>query len=391
MNELLSLLDQVLVNKTLIQGVISKVRRKPEVAFSKVSVKPVLVRNQYMVQFAYHYPDKVTHRNLLPTQALDELLALLQESFRQAVLFTTNADYQVLISKKGRAKILKKPPTKTQVDLRHNRRKNYIIPNGKPCPFLIRLGVMNKDGRVYSKKYDKFRQINRFLEMVDDVVDEIKASGSLNIIDFGCGKSYLTFALYHYFTYVLGREVSIVGLDLKKDVVDFCNQVAKDLNYDRLRFVHGDIRGFQTGHEVEMVVTLHACDTATDDALAQAVRWNAAVIMSVPCCQHELFEKIDNPILEPMLKHGIIKERLVSLVTDSLRANVLEIMGYSTQLLEFVSMEHTPKNILIRAIRTQKANQTALEQYRSFKKFWHLERPYIELALGEKLSALLEQ
>lgn len=308
----------------------------------------------------------------------------LLKNFRQGMFFTKEADYQILISKKGKVKILEKSPTKMEIDLSHNRKKEYIIKEDVPCDFLIRLGVMNKNGKVVSKRYDKFRQINRFLEMVEDVILDVEKDKTINIIDFGCGKSYLTFALYHYLVNILDLDVNIVGLDLKEDVIKFCNEVAEDLNYEKLKFIHGDIENFQGAQDVDMVVTLHACDTATDAALVKAVGWNAKIILSVPCCQHEFYDKIQNPVLEPMLKHGIIKEKLSSLVTDSLRANVLEILGYQVQLLEFIDMEHTPKNILIRAIKIDnKENKEAIQSYIEFKKFWGLEDLYIEKELGD--------
>ncbi|QIB25935.1 class I SAM-dependent methyltransferase [Caloranaerobacter azorensis] len=389
MDEIRKLLDEIIDKNSLIYGVLSKVKVKDEQNFSKVTIKPVLIKNSINIQFTYHYKNKVMHKNIDLNESSNEVVKLIDTYFRQAVLFTTEADYQILISKKGKVKILKKKPTKSLVDLSHNRKKNYLIEEGKPCPFLVRLGVMNEKGKIYSKKYDKFRQINRFLEIVSDVISKVEIGESFNIVDFGCGKSYLTFALYYYLVDILGLDVNIVGLDLKKDVIDFCNNVAKDLNYDKLKFIHGDIKGFDGFEKVDMVVTLHACDTATDDALSKAVMWNAKIILSVPCCQHELFSKIKNPIMMPMLKHGIIKERLSSLVTDSIRSNVLEIMGYSTQMIEFIDMEHTPKNIMIRAIKKDNCNKKAIKEYIEFKEFWNLENLYIESVFGNKLTDLL--
>ena len=248
---------------------------------------------------------------------------------------------------------------------------------------------MNEKGKVLAKRYDKFKQINRFLEMVADIIPKIKTDDKLNIVDFGCGKSYLTFALYHYLVDILKLDVNIVGLDLKEDVISFCNEVARDLNYKDLKFTYGDIKDFQEFQSVDIVVTLHACDTATDAALAKAVHWNAQAILSVPCCQHELLNKIHNDVMAPMENHGIIKEKLSSLITDSLRANVLEILGYQVQLLEFIDMEHTPKNILIRAIKSNKTNKKdAMKRYVEFKEFWGLKDLYIEEAMGENIKNL---
>jgi SAM-dependent methyltransferase len=332
-----------------------------------------------MYQFTYYYSEKVIHKNLEHDKAGLEMLDLLNGIFRQAILFTREADYQILISKKNKVKILKKKASKESLDLSHNRRKKYILQDGEPIDFLIRLGVMTKEGKVSKKRYDKFRQLNRFLELVEDIIPRIKKDGRLNIIDFGCGKSYLTFALYYYLVEILKFDVNIIGLDLKEDVINFCNQVAKDLDYKGLYFIHVDIKDYDNLLDVDMVITLHACDTATDAALIKAIDWKAKVILSVPCCQHEFYDKIQSDALEPMLKHGIIRERLSALVTDSLRGQVLEIMGYQVQLLEFIDMEHTPKNIMIRAIKSSKVDkEKALNSYKQFKEFWGLEDLYIE-------------
>lgn len=390
MVEVQDLFKEIIDNEKFIYGVFSNLRKKDAEGFKKVNVKPVLIKDEVMYQFTFEYPTKVLHKNFKPYEAVEEMVKLLTETFRQGMVFTKDADYQILISKKGKASILKRNPTRNEVDLSHNRKKQYILEEGKPIDFLVRLGVMNENGKVYSKRYDKFRQINRFLEMVSDVIPYLNKDKTINIIDFGCGKSYLTFALYHYLVDILKLDVNIIGLDLKEDVIKFCNEVAEDLKFEKLRFIHGDIKDYKGVQEVDMVVTLHACDTATDAALAKAVNWDADVILSVPCCQHEFYDKIYNPVLEPMLSHGIIKERLASLVTDSLRAIVLEMLGYQVQLLEFIDMDHTPKNILIRAVKTDKKdNANAVKKYKEFKEFWNLKDLYIEEAFGEKIKNLL--
>lgn len=387
MKEAIILLKEIILSEEMIYAVISNQRKKDEESFNKVTIKPVLIKDELKLQFTYNYKSKVLHKNLGFIESIDEIEKLLIENFKQAIFCAKNADYHILISKKDKVTILKKKPTKENIDLSHNRKKSYIIEDGEPCDFLIRLGVMNEKGKVASKRYDKFRQINRFLEMVDDVIPKISKDKTLNIVDFGCGKSYLTFALYYYLVDILNLDVNIIGLDLKRDVILFCNEVALDLNYNRLKFIHGDIKDYEDMDKVDMVVTLHACDTATDAALVKAVNWEAQAILSVPCCQHEFYDKIKSPVLDPMLDHGIIKEKLASLVTDSLRANVLEILGYQVQLLEFIDMEHTPKNILIRAIKVDnKDNKGAIDKYIKFKEFWGLEDLYIEKEFGEVLK-----
>lgn len=387
MDQLEVLLKEELLNETIIYVVLSNLRKKDEENFSKVNIKPVVIKEELKYQFTYEYKTRVIHKNLSPDETIDEVKSLMESIFKQAVIFSKGADYHVLISKKGKVSILKKKATKEEVDLSHNRTKTYILEDGVPCDFLIRLGVMTEKGKVVAKRYDKFRQINRFLEMVSDVIPKIKTDGHLNIVDFGCGKSYLTFALYHYLVNILELDINIVGLDLKEDVILFCNQVAEDLNYENLKFTYGDIKDFEEFQSVDMVVTLHACDTATDAALVKAINWNAQAILSVPCCQHELLNKVQNGVMAPMLDHGIVKEKLASLVTDSLRANILEILGYNVQLLEFIDMEHTPKNILIRAIKGKsKDNKSSIEKYLNFKNFWGLDQLYIEDELGKKFK-----
>ena len=387
MIQVAKLLKEIIGEKSLIQANLSNLRNKNDDSYNKVDIKPVLIKDELKYQLSFNYKNKVIHKNLSPEETIKEIEDLLREKFKQGMVYTVDADYQILISKKEKVGILKKKPTKISVDLAHNRKKNYILEDGEPVDFLIRLGVMNVNGKVVSKRYDKFRQINRFLEMVADVIPKIDKDKTLNIIDFGCGKSYLTFALYHYLVNILELDVNIIGLDLKMEVINFCNEVSLDLNFNKLKFIHGDIKDYEGFEDVDLVVTLHACDNATDAALVKAVNWGAQAILSVPCCQHELYDKIQNPVLDPMLKHGIIKEKISSLVTDSLRANILEILGYQVQLLEFIDMEHTPKNILIRAIKTeQESNKEAFKSYSEFKKFWGLKDLYIENELGEKLK-----
>lgn len=386
MENLEKLLKEIINGEKVISGTLSSLKKKDADTFFKVNIKPVLIKGQRLIQFEYKYKNKVMHKNLENINAIEEIKKLLTDHFKQGMFFSMEANYQILISKKGKVTILRKQATKKKIDLNHDRKKEYIIKEGIPCDFLIKLGVMNSEGKVYKKKYNKFRQINKFLELVSDIVCKIEKKEIINIVDFGCGKSYLTFALYYYLKKMLGLNVSIVGLDLKKDVIDLCNNLVKELDYEGLQFINKDIKNFDSLNSVDMVVTLHACDIATDEALIKAVSWNSEVILSVPCCQHELFNKIESDVMKPMIKHGIIKERLSSLITDSIRVNILEILGYSTQILEFIDMEHTPKNMMIRATRSNKNNKTSLSEYKEFKSQWNIEQLYIE----DRIKSLLE-
>ena len=374
--ELIKIIEENVANTGIIYAVFATPLNKAENKYKKITIKPISSEDKIIYQLEKFTDKQAFHENIA-SDAITERIMDLANLYKNANIFTVDDDYQLLVSKKGNMRIVKLAPTKAMSVGSHNKAKNYIIPENTPCDFLIELGVMNKDGKVLAKKYDKFKQINRFLEIVDDAVGKVDLKNDYKIIDFGCGKAYLTFALYHYFYKIKKLNVQIVGLDLKTEVIDFCNDVAKKLNYSQLRFENGDIKDYNTNLDIDMVVTLHACDNATDAALVKAVKWNTNIILSVPCCQHEFFNKIENDNLEPMLKHGLIKERLSSLITDSLRSLFLETKGYKVQLVEFVDMEHTPKNILIRAVKSD-IKEESIKEYEDFKKFWKLDDIFIE-------------
>ena len=383
MNELEKLVEEAFTGEVLISVTLSETRSKEKDGFMKVTVRPVLLKRKRLYQFEYRYAQKVKHENLEAAEAKARVGTLMSETFRQGYFYTSNGDYQVAVSASGKVSVRPREASKAAAPPEHDRQKNYLLAEGRPIDFLVRLGVMSTEGKVIAAKRDKFRQINRFLEMVEDVAGSLPPSGPLHIIDFGCGKAYLTFALYYYLKAVKGREVSLVGLDLKEEVVEFCRQVAQELGYTGLTFAVGEIGTYGSAEPIDMVVTLHACDTATDDALVKAVGWNAQVILSVPCCQHELFSQVANDAMKPMLKYGIIKERLTALITDSARASLLESAGYSVQILEFISLEHTAKNLLIRAIKRPGSagpKPPSLE-YEAFRDFWHV-RPSLEAGLA---------
>lgn len=395
----LKLLLQNMLNEELKQIVLSDARDK-EQAF-KVKIRPVRIGGKLFFQETLYRGTQVFHHNYEKAEMLQRIQELMSGQFGQAQLAGIKQDASVLVSRKGRVTIKCRnnaakgndavqgngaakgndaakgagsndaeggevkgngaecnaagnstDNTKKEADrLAHNRVKHYILEEGRPVEFLVELGVQTPEGRVTKARYDKFRQINRYLEFIEDVLEELPKDGTVRIIDFGCGKSYLTFAMYYYLHELKKRDIQVTGLDLKKDVIDHCNRVAQKCGYDRLHFEMGDISTYEGADQVDMVVSLHACDTATDYALDKAVKWGAKVIMAVPCCQHEVNRQIKCSQLRPVLKYGLLKERFSALVTDAVRANLLEQQGYDTQILEFIDMEHTPKNLLIRAVK----------------------------------------
>ncbi|HJD45318.1 MAG TPA: SAM-dependent methyltransferase [Candidatus Mediterraneibacter norfolkensis] len=367
MKEIQSILKSIL-NIDFIRGTISGPRKKEGII--KIKVRPLERKGTLYFQLESFTKTQAFHENLTP-EAAGEKIALYMKEFRQMQAETVNEDVTVLVSKKGKVTIQrkKKKEAAEKADLTHDRRKRHILEEGIPVPFLKDLGVMTEDGKIVRSKTDKFRQINRFLEFIEDILPRLDKGRELTILDFGCGKSYLTFAMYYYLHELKEYDIRIIGLDLKKDVIRHCSSLAVKYGYDKLTFLEGDIADYDGVDQVDMVVTLHACDTATDYALAKAVGWNAKVILSVPCCQHELNGQMKNEILAPVMDYGLLKERFAALATDGLRAKYLEREGYETQVLEFIDMEHTPKNILLRAVKNGERNEKVDIEIKEFEKF----------------------
>jgi hypothetical protein len=378
-----TLVRRLLGEAALTGASLSRPRRSDPSRPSRVTVAPVTIGGALRYRFTSHLATRASDENLEPGPAAERLVELLGTEFRQGLLQSADADWQVLTGGKG-ARILERPPSRPAATLAHDREKRRLLPEGVPVPFLVELGVMTPEGRVRSKRYDKFRQVNRFAELVEDVLPSLPA-GPLRVVDFGSGRSYLTFALHHLLTVVHGREVEIVGLDLKEDVVAECEALARRLGAEGLRFRLGDIAGCDALAGVDLVVSLHACDTATDDALDRAVRAGAQVILAVPCCQHELLPQLANAALGPLLRHGTLRERFAAEVTDAARAQLLGAVGYDVQVVEFVELEHTPKNVLLRAVaRPGRDVGKALADYRAFAA-----ELSIDPALGRLLADLL--
>ncbi len=372
--DITQLLD-ICISDKLIDMIISGQKNKSEDKAVKVRIRPVILKNEIEYQVSEFVGRKVLHSNHSAADVKKKIIDYMTEDFKQAQINMTDAAATILSSKSKTltCKYKKAGQLKAQRDLSHNRTKKYIIQEGKPVAFMIDLGVMGQDGKIIRTRYDKFRQINRFLEYIEDILPKLDKERELTIIDFGCGKSYLTFAMYYYLKELKGYNIRIIGLDLKADVIEHCNELRTRYGYDKLDFYVGDIATYKDVDKVDMVVTLHACDTATDYALAKAVKWGAEVILSVPCCQHEANRTIKSDILSPVMDYGILKERMAAIVTDAARAKLLTANGYDTQILEFIDMEHTPKNLLIRAVKSGKEDISAREKTKDMLEALNLE------------------
>ena len=391
----------------------SPIKRDTNDSFDRIRIRKVALSGKMLFQLEQLRGPQAFHRNVEEKELEAFLAVALAVSFARAECTTERGTISVLSNRRGELTVIRKekneaarahvggtPAESTATG--HDRSKRRILAEGTPIPFLIDLGVMTAEGTVINQKRDKFRQVNRFLEFIEDVLPELRrASGKegreLTVVDFGCGKSYLTFAVYHYLSVMQGIPVRIIGLDLKRDVIESCTALASSYGYEKLEFAVGDIAGYRGTDRADMVITLHACDTATDFALAQAVKWGASVILSVPCCQHELNAALGDAstegeardTLKAAFRHGIVRERLAALFTDAMRAELLEGAGYRTQILEFIDMSHTPKNLLIRAIRANRPTAEKLETdaYRALKGFLGA-APTLEAELAKKKEPL---
>ncbi len=371
MEELRKAIDEI-TKEQIIKLVISNKINK-DVEYNKIIfiLKENNSKEYYQVE---KYTDKqVFHENIDSGLLKEKVLEYTIDNYKQVSAWSSITTFDLKVSKKGKVHLGKKKGGNVSlINKEHNKEKNYILKEGMIIEPLIDLGVFTKEGKVVNSKYDKYKQINRFVEIIDD---EIKKNDykELTILDFGCGKSYLTFVLYYYFVEIKKINVNMIGLDLKKDVIEKCNDIAKRYNYNNLRFELGDINGFKYNDKVDMVITLHACDIATDYALYNAIKWNSKMIFSVPCCQHEFNKQMNTESLSILTRYGIVQERVAALMTDAVRGNLLECVGYKTQLLEFIDIAHSPKNILIRAgkanISKEKKEKALLEVNTLMKEF----------------------
>lgn len=386
MEELREAIDEIM-KSGLIKAVISNKLNK-EVEYNKINITLKEKNNSEYYQIEKFTDKQVFHENIEKHILRDKVLEYLSKDYKQLSAWCSEKTFDMKVSKKGKVLLSKKKSNNNAVVNRsHNKEKQYILKEGMVIEPLIDLGVFTKEGKVVKSRYDKYKQINRFIEIIDD---EIKNQdiNELTILDFGCGKSYLTFVLYYYFVKIKNINVKMIGLDLKEDVIKKCNEIAKRYNYENLHFELGDINGFKYNNNVDMVITLHACDTATDYALYNAVKWNAKMIFSVPCCQHEFNSQIKSKDLSIITRYGIIQERVSALMTDAVRGNLLEAAGYKTQLLEFIDIAHSPKNILIRASKSnisKEKKEKALIEVNNLIKEFNLEPTLLKLFKESKI------
>ena len=371
MEDLKKAIDEI-VQEEIVKVVVSNKMNK-DVEYNKINIMLKENKKKQYYQIEKYTDKQVFHENIEIEELGNKLLEYVSNNYKQVGAWATNATFDLKISKKGKVFLGKKKSDNSKVaNKRHNKEKNYILKEGMIIQPLIDLGVFTKEGKVVNSKYDKYKQINRFIEIIDD---EIKKNDykELTVLDFGCGKSYLTFVLYYYFTQIKNIDVKMIGLDLKADVIKKCNEIAERYNYKNLKFELGDINGYKYNNKVDMVITLHACDTATDYALYNAIKWNSKMIFSVPCCQHEFNHQMKPESLSILSNYGIVQERVAALMTDASRANLLECAGYKTQLLEFIDIAHSPKNILIRA---SKSNISKDKKEKSLKEVQELMKQF---------------
>ena len=359
--------------------------------FNKVIIKPIILKSTKNIQIESFKDNKAFHKNidLNNLKELEDNLKEYIDNFKQILLQIEGSDIS-FIRKKENFSRKEKESNLIKTSNEHNKKKQYILNEGDKIDFLIELGLMSVEGKILKSSYNKFKQINKYLEFIDDVIEELKAkkliTNHINVLDFGCGKSYLTFALYYYLkNYRKDLTFSIVGLDLKKDVIEFCNKLAKKLNYENLEFLNGNIKDYDKSKEVDLVFSLHACNNATDYSLEKALSLDAKAILAVPCCHHEFFEKIQKNknsefynTLKIMADNGVVLDKFATLATDSFRSLSLELCGYKTKMIEFIDMEHTPKNILIKAIKSKSSNlKEKLVEYNKLKEFLGI-KPLLE-------------
>ena len=367
-HEIISEVLSHIANNNINKITFSNIRNK-ELELDKVIGKLVNIKNNINLQLEYRYKRIIKHTNLVTTdlQSIEKAIVELFELAKDINVVTIDENINIKVSKKFKISLNRKKTTSKIISFDHNKKKEYFLDEKQKYQFLIELGIQNKDGKVIKSKYNKFKQINKYLEFIKQATTQLDSNKQITILDFGSGKSYLTFSTYYYLTEVLNMDVKIIGIDLKKEVIEHCNNIAEKLNFSNLSFIYGDVIDYENKDEIDMVISLHACNTATDIAILKALGWKAKVFFAVPCCQKEVNSQLNDEFLPFMLKHGIVKEKFSTLLTDSVRSEVLEAFGYKSDIVEFISAENTPKNQLIRAYKT--TNNVDKDKLSNIEKF----------------------
>ncbi|AXI26935.1 MULTISPECIES: class I SAM-dependent methyltransferase [Gemella] len=385
-NELINNLLNQITNHNIVKITFSNIRNK-DLELDKVIAKLVEIKNDIYIQFEYRYKRVIKHKNIDIANKID-LNKILEELFSLAKDINVISGDEIInikISKKFKISIKRTKTTKKEITFNHNNKKEYFLDEKTTYPFLVELGIQNLDGRIKKSKFNKFKQINKYLEFIKHSVDQLDNKNQITILDFGSGKSYLTFSTYYYLTEKLNLNVKLIGIDLKKEAINLCNQIAQKLNFNNLSFVYGDVIDYENEENIDMVISLHACNTATDIAIIKALTWQAKIFLAVPCCQKEINSQLTTDFIPLMLKHGIIKEKFSTLLTDSIRSEALEIFGYKSDIVEFISEENTPKNQLIRAFKT--TNNIDIKKLQELKKF--TEMLNIKMFLLDEIEKLM--
>ncbi len=384
--------ERILASDTFIRAVFSGEQKGASVQWIKVVVRPVELKGQVHLQFSYFDEKKDITKNYLDEAdaKVDELLAL---PFRNIFVESGEGNVQVNFSKKGKPLISKSKPSQVRTDLSHDHHKDRLLTPGNAAPFLQAIGIMTHDGRIKADMQRKYKQINEFLRLVDETASfSTWVDSPINIVDFGCGSGHLTFAMYFYLREVLGLDAYVTGVDIKSELMGQLQAKSEAMGWDQLKFQTGYISDYKTDAPPDVVIALHACDTATDDALAKGIGWGSKIIVCAPCCQHELqaqMAKVELPDpLVSIFQDGIFFERMGDILTDTFRATILRIMGYRTDVTQFVPIEHTARNLMIRAVKTSQPVERWVEQYQKLKLFWNV-TPYLEKLLGEEHKGVL--
>ena len=367
-HEIISEILNHIANNNINKITFSNIRNK-ELELDKVIGKLVSIKESINLQLEYRYKRIIKHTNIVTTDSsnIENTIKELFELAKDINVVTIDENVNIKISKKFKISVNRKKAAAKTISFEHNKKKDYFLDEKQKYPFLIELGIQNKDGKIVKSKYNKFKQINKYLEFIKQATTQLDSNKQITILDFGSGKSYLTFSTYYYLTEVLNMEVKIIGIDLKKEVIKHCNNIAEKLNFSNLSFIYGDVIDYENKDEIDMVISLHACNTATDIAILKALGWKAKVFFAVPCCQKEVNSQLNDEFLPFMLKHGIVKEKFSTLLTDSVRSEVLEAFGYKSDIVEFISAENTPKNQLIRAYKT--TNNVDKDKLSNIEKF----------------------